>query len=65
MRTHTQLVCAVPDLCLPPVTLPSNSLQVLEMSDPNQGYNAATGQFTDMVKAGVIDPLKVRGHWSG
>ena len=23
------------------------------------GYNAASGEFTDMVKAGIIDPLKV------
>lgn len=23
-------------------------------------YNAASGVFTDMVKAGIIDPLKVR-----
>lgn len=33
--------------------------QVLELSDPNQGYDAATATFTDMVKAGIIDPLKV------
>jgi chaperonin GroEL len=25
----------------------------------NQGYNAATGEFEDLVKAGVIDPTKV------
>jgi len=24
-----------------------------------QGYNAATGQYVDLVKAGVIDPVKV------
>ena len=24
-----------------------------------QGYNAATGEFVDMVKAGIIDPTKV------
>ena len=24
-----------------------------------QGYNALTGEFTDMVKAGIIDPAKV------
>ena len=24
-----------------------------------QGYNAATGEFVDMVKAGIIDPVKV------
>ena len=25
----------------------------------NHGYNAFTGQYTDMLKAGVIDPVKV------
>jgi chaperonin GroEL len=25
----------------------------------NQGYNALTGQYEDLVKAGVIDPTKV------
>jgi len=24
-----------------------------------QGYNAATGEYVDMVKAGIIDPTKV------
>ncbi|GFR49009.1 hypothetical protein Agub_g11030 [Astrephomene gubernaculifera] len=33
--------------------------KVSEFSDPNMGYNAATGEYVDMVKAGVIDPLKV------
>lgn len=33
--------------------------KALEVEDPNIGYNAATAEFTDMVKAGVIDPLKV------
>ena len=27
--------------------------------DGNQGYNAATGKFEDLVKAGIIDPTKV------
>ena len=27
--------------------------------DPNFGYNAQTGEFEDLVKAGVIDPTKV------
>jgi len=27
--------------------------------DGNKGYNAATGKFEDMVKAGIIDPTKV------
>ena len=28
-------------------------------SDGNYGFNAATGQYEDLVKAGVIDPTKV------
>ena len=32
--------------------------QILEMKG-NMGYNAATGEFVDMVKAGIIDPAKV------
>jgi len=27
--------------------------------DANFGFNAATGQYEDLVKAGVIDPTKV------
>lgn len=33
--------------------------KLLEQQDENIGYNAATGVYTDMVKAGIIDPLKV------
>jgi len=33
--------------------------KVEEHEDPNIGYDAASDQFTDMVKAGIIDPLKV------
>jgi len=33
--------------------------KVLESKDPHFGYNAATGQFENLVKAGVIDPTKV------
>ncbi len=33
--------------------------RVRKESDPNTGYDAATGQFTDMLKAGIIDPTKV------
>ncbi|EFJ52217.1 hypothetical protein VOLCADRAFT_79395 [Volvox carteri f. nagariensis] len=33
--------------------------KVLELEDPAMGYNAATGQYQDMVKGGIIDPLKV------
>ena len=33
--------------------------KLLEQSDPNYGYNAASGVFEDLVKSGVIDPTKV------
>jgi chaperonin GroEL len=33
--------------------------KVLENKDPNFGYNAQTGVYEDLVKAGVIDPTKV------
>jgi chaperonin GroEL len=32
---------------------------VRSSSEPNFGYNAATGAYEDLVKAGVIDPTKV------
>jgi chaperonin GroEL len=33
--------------------------RVRESNDENFGFNAETGQFGDLVKAGVIDPAKV------
>ena len=33
--------------------------KLLESTDANYGYNAQTGEYTDMVKAGIIDPTKV------
>ena len=33
--------------------------KLLESTDYNYGYNAATDEYTDMVKAGIIDPTKV------
>jgi chaperonin GroEL len=33
--------------------------QIKANKDPNFGYNAASGNFEDLVKAGVIDPTKV------
>jgi len=33
--------------------------KVLEGTDPNFGYNAQTGVYEDLVKAGIIDPHKV------
>ena len=32
---------------------------VLENSNANYGFNAATGEYVDMFEAGIIDPLKV------
>ena len=34
-------------------------VQQLERESGNVGYNAATGEFEDLLKAGVIDPAKV------
>ncbi len=33
--------------------------KLLESTDSNYGYNAQKNEFTDMVKAGIIDPTKV------
>jgi chaperonin GroEL len=33
--------------------------KVVESKDPNYGYNAATGEYGDMLKMGIIDPTKV------
>ncbi len=33
--------------------------KLLEKSDYNWGYNAATGEYEDLVRAGIIDPAKV------
>jgi len=33
--------------------------KLLESKNYNDGYNAQTGQYTDLVKAGIIDPTKV------
>jgi chaperonin GroEL len=33
--------------------------KLLESDDYNQGFNAATGEYQDLVKSGVIDPAKV------
>ena len=30
-----------------------------EKKNPNIGFNVLTGEYTDMIKAGVIDPVKV------
>ena len=36
--------------------------KLLDSSDPNYGYDAQKGEFTDMIRAGIIDPTKVVRH---
>jgi chaperonin GroEL len=33
--------------------------KLLESKDTNYGFNAQTGEYTDLVKAGIVDPTKV------
>ncbi|RHY30188.1 hypothetical protein DYB32_004557, partial [Aphanomyces invadans] len=33
--------------------------KLLEQDSPTFGFNAQTGQYVDMVEAGIIDPTKV------
>jgi chaperonin GroEL len=33
--------------------------KLLDTNDPNRGFDAQTGDYVDMVKAGIIDPTKV------
>ncbi len=36
--------------------------KLLDSNDPNYGYDAQKGEFTDMIRAGIIDPTKVVRH---
>ncbi|HEX3537969.1 MAG TPA: chaperonin GroEL, partial [Stellaceae bacterium] len=36
--------------------------KLLESKDPNYGYDAQKGEFTNLVQAGIIDPTKVVRH---
>jgi len=36
--------------------------KLLDSKDPNYGYDAQKGEFTDMIRAGIIDPTKVVRH---
>jgi chaperonin GroEL len=56
------------DACVRPITqIVENAFEdsgkiikrVLSSKNVNFGYNAANGKFEDLVKAGVIDPMKV------
>jgi chaperonin GroEL len=33
--------------------------KVMSSDNPNLGFNASTGEYVDMLEAGIIDPLKV------
>ena len=33
--------------------------KLIDANDPNRGFDAQTGDYVDMVKAGIIDPTKV------
>ena len=33
--------------------------EILKADKANYGFNALTGEYTDMVKSGIIDPTKV------
>src|SRR5205085_12689483 len=33
--------------------------RVRDSKEPNFGFNAATEEYTDMIKAGILDPAKV------
>lgn len=33
--------------------------KLMESNDTNFGYNAQTGEYTDMIKAGIVDPTEV------
>ncbi len=36
--------------------------KLLDSKDSNYGYDAQKGEFTDMIRAGIIDPTKVVRH---
>ncbi|GJZ11443.1 chaperonin CPN60-2, mitochondrial [Tanacetum coccineum] len=36
-----------------------NGMNLNNQDDPDLGYDAAKGEYVDMVKNGIIDPLKV------
>jgi len=33
--------------------------KLLEQNDPDEGYDAATGEYVNMIESGIIDPVKV------
>jgi chaperonin GroEL len=36
--------------------------KLLDSKDPNYGYDAQKGEFTDMIRSGILDPTKVVRH---
>ena len=39
--------------------------ELMKKDQPSQGFNAATGEYMDMIQGGVIDPTKVSPKWVG
>src|SRR5436190_15744715 len=35
------------------------NLRVRQQTNPNEGFDVVTEQYTDLIKAGIIDPAKV------
>lgn len=36
--------------------------ELLKADRPEHGFNAATGEYCDMVEAGIVDPTKVNNR---
>ena len=36
-----------------------SAIEAVEKAKGNEGYNVATGEYEDLVKAGIVDPKKV------
>ncbi len=53
------LASPLEQICLNAGIDPQAVLSRLFDTSPKEGYNAATGEFVDMVEAGIIDPAKV------
>ena len=55
-RTQRELRGRKPDEVLAALT---KWVTALDANDPNRGFDAQSGEYVDMVKAGIIDPTKV------
>ena len=41
------------------MTAPSSSASIKKSNDPHYGYNADTGEWGNLLEAGIVDPVKV------